>query len=122
MSDEWIKFSDRQPLDGQLIWPGNYERVTCSPVRHRTGDDVMPYTHWKPCVQPDPPKKPLPELPDGFVFRRYNGNLAIYSVDHDFLVVFYDDTNGRLKVELTARDRPYAAVLVAALDEAEKCQ
>lgn len=124
----WTRFVDQRPDDGALIWAATYSETVSVPFRFRRGDwegmmSDYPYTHWKLCVPPAQPKRPLPELPDGFVFDTRDGRMLIKSTipRQPTLAVAYDH-DGDLCVTLSPHSRHLAAQLVTAFDEAEKCQ
>ena len=128
MSDEWIKFSDRCPMNAQLVWVATYAAVAATPVTfrrdayERTRGAEYPYTHWKPCVVPEPPKHPLPALPEGFVFDTRDGSVVIKStIPRQPTMAVLCDHDG-LCLTLSPQSRHLAAQLIAAFDEAEKCQ
>lgn len=57
MNKEWIKFSETEPKDGQIIWAAS---VVDTPIcmTYCSIEENQPYTHWMNCHRP---QKPFPD-------------------------------------------------------------
>lgn len=66
---EWIRFSERKPDEGQLVWV-MYEGVCEGPTCYLPKEPLSPSTAWMPCPKQ---RAPLPELPEGWRWETYGG-------------------------------------------------